>query len=120
MITNLHYVTEMMLEFPDNPFTTTTHHVPQISNQTKTTTNSLFSHFQTVLRIWDSMFCEGAKVIHRAALALILTNSEKFGGCTNFGDVTVLMQKIVACPETLQCHTFLQVTLLWLYAFQHT
>lgn len=69
----------------------------------------LYTAFQTVLRIWDCLFCEGSKVIHRAALALVLNNKEKIRWCTNFGDVTDVFQKIVVSSDTLQCHTFLKV-----------
>ncbi|XP_052286569.1 growth hormone-regulated TBC protein 1-A-like isoform X2 [Dreissena polymorpha] len=62
----------------------------------------------TALRIWDCMFCEGMKVLLRAALVLVLNNKDKILKCTNFMEVTDLFKNIVDSKDSLHCHTFLQ------------
>ncbi|XP_052782027.1 growth hormone-regulated TBC protein 1-A-like [Mya arenaria] len=62
----------------------------------------------TVLRIWDCLFCEGTKVLLRAALVLVLTNKEKLLKCTNFGEITDLFKHLEESKQSLHCHTFLK------------
>lgn len=62
----------------------------------------------TVLRIWDSLFYEGSKILMRVSLELLKINRDKILKCSSFSELTDLFKHMVTDTSTLHCHTFLQ------------
>lgn len=63
---------------------------------------------ETVLRIWDCMFYEGAKVLYRVSAMLIIQNRDKILACKSFTEITDVFKEIVNNPKIIDCQTFLQ------------
>ncbi|XP_071085226.1 growth hormone-regulated TBC protein 1-like [Haliotis cracherodii] len=63
---------------------------------------------ETVLRIWDCLFFEGTKILHRVALTLVIANKEKILATKTFPEAVDLFRMIVSTPHTQDCHTFMK------------
>jgi len=48
---------------------------------------------EVALRVWDSLFCEGAKILYRVALALLQLHEQLLLSCDNAGDVLHTMKE---------------------------
>lgn len=70
---------------------------------------------QTVLRIWDSMFNEGHKILIRVALTLLMHHQERFLACKSFQQTADLCKEITSDDYVLQCHTFLEARILYVF-----
>lgn len=64
---------------------------------------------QTVFRIWDCLFYEGAKILYRVSAMLVIQNRDKILACKSFTEITDVFKEIVYKPNIVDCHTFLQV-----------
>jgi len=64
---------------------------------------------QTVFRIWDCLFCEGAKILYRVSAMLVIQNRDKILACKSFTEITDVFKEVVYKPNIVDCHTFLQV-----------
>lgn len=67
------------------------------------------SSSQTVLRIWDSLFYEGSKVLFRVGVTLIKLNRRQIMKCRNFPEITNVMKDIPKSTNVIKCHEFMQV-----------
>lgn len=63
---------------------------------------------ETVLRIWDSLFYEGWKVLLRVALTLVKKNSEQLMAVGSFTDALAIFKTTVSQPVVLDCHSFME------------
>ncbi|XP_076096427.1 growth hormone-regulated TBC protein 1-A-like isoform X1 [Mytilus galloprovincialis] len=63
---------------------------------------------ETVYRIWDCLFYEGAKILYRVSAMLVIQNRDKLLACKSFTEITDVFKEIVNNPNIVDCHTFLQ------------
>lgn len=63
---------------------------------------------ETVLRIWDTIFSEGSKIVFRVALGLLKLNQDKLLTKTDFACLAEEFKEIVASKSTVNCHTFIE------------
>ncbi|XP_070538915.1 growth hormone-regulated TBC protein 1-A-like isoform X3 [Ptychodera flava] len=63
---------------------------------------------ETVLRIWDSLFYEGSKIIFRVALTLLGLHQDIILKATTFPNVVEAFKKIVTHSKNMDCHSFMQ------------
>ncbi|BHF61180.1 Growth hormone-regulated TBC protein 1 [Sparganum proliferum] len=63
---------------------------------------------ETVLRIFDSLFYEGDKILFRACIALVKLHLDDIVKCHLFPDVVLTFRNICKDKQTLYCHEFLQ------------
>ncbi|KAM8975828.1 growth hormone-regulated TBC protein 1 [Pelodytes ibericus] len=63
---------------------------------------------ETVLRIWDSLFYEGSKIIFRVALTLIKEYQAFILEARNFPDVCEKFKEITKGKFVTECHFFMQ------------
>ncbi|KAG1667253.1 Growth hormone-regulated TBC protein 1-A [Nymphon striatum] len=63
---------------------------------------------ETVLRIWDSLFYEGSKVLFRVAIALLMMNQSDILQAGSFVDATVVIKSIIKNSRAINCHEFMQ------------
>lgn len=63
---------------------------------------------ETVLRIWDCMFCEGSKIVFRVALTLIKHYQDEILKARNFPDICDKFKKITKGPLVTDCHIFIK------------
>ncbi|KAF4521488.1 hypothetical protein B566_EDAN001786 [Ephemera danica] len=63
---------------------------------------------ETVLRIWDCLFYEGAKIIFRVALTLIARNAEALLNCDDFTSLATCFKDITHDALVTNCHDFMQ------------
>uniref|UniRef100_A0A8C5M508 Growth hormone-regulated TBC protein 1 n=1 Tax=Leptobrachium leishanense TaxID=445787 RepID=A0A8C5M508_9ANUR len=64
---------------------------------------------ETVLRIWDSLFYEGSKIIFRVALTLIKRYQAFILEARNFPDICEKFKEITKGKYVTECHLFMQV-----------
>ncbi|KAM3179665.1 hypothetical protein ACTXT7_000106 [Hymenolepis weldensis] len=62
----------------------------------------------TVLRIFDSLFYEGDKILFRACIALTKLHTKEILYCQQFPDVVLTFRDITQDKQTLYCHEFLK------------
>jgi hypothetical protein len=72
----------------------------------------IISLFQTVLRIWDCLFYEGSKIIFRVCLTLIKRNQVSILQCNDLSSLAECFKEITRDSLVIQCHDFMQVTVL--------
>ncbi|CAH1782222.1 unnamed protein product, partial [Owenia fusiformis] len=63
---------------------------------------------ETVLRIWDSLFYEGSKIIFRVSITLILHNQSKLMKCRHLAEILDTFKEIPKDPLATRCHDFMQ------------
>jgi len=63
---------------------------------------------ETVLRIWDTVFYEGNKIVFRVALGLLKMNQERLLAKDDFAALAEEFKEILDCKSTVNCHTFLE------------
>ncbi|KAL5111294.1 Growth hormone-regulated TBC protein 1 [Taenia crassiceps] len=63
---------------------------------------------ETVLRIFDSLFYEGNKILFRACIALAKLHTREILYCQQFPDVVLTFRDITQDKQTLYCHEFLK------------
>uniref|UniRef100_A0A8C5P9I8 Growth hormone-regulated TBC protein 1 n=1 Tax=Leptobrachium leishanense TaxID=445787 RepID=A0A8C5P9I8_9ANUR len=63
---------------------------------------------ETVLRIWDSLFYEGSKIIFRVALTLIKRYQAFILEARNFPDICEKFKEITKGKYVTECHLFMQ------------
>lgn len=63
---------------------------------------------ETVLRIWDSLFYEGSKIIFRVALTLIKRYQAFILEARNFPDICEKFKEITKGKFVTECHLFMQ------------
>ena len=62
---------------------------------------------ETVLRIWDTLFYEGSKILFRVALGLLKLNQDRLLSKNDFASLAEEFKKIAEDRITISCHTFL-------------
>lgn len=63
---------------------------------------------ETVLRIWDTMFAEGYKIIFRAALTIVSILRDDIMRITDISELAELFRNLSKDQRMLDCHTFMQ------------
>ncbi|XP_022919084.1 growth hormone-regulated TBC protein 1-A-like [Onthophagus taurus] len=63
---------------------------------------------ETVLRIWDSLFCEGSKILFRVALTLIKIHRDDILCTNDFGEVIDCFKRMGHNSQVLNCHSFME------------
>ncbi|XP_064455588.1 growth hormone-regulated TBC protein 1-A-like [Ornithodoros turicata] len=63
---------------------------------------------ETVLRIWDSLFYEGSKILFRVAITLIIINQDRILAAPGFTEITTVFKDITGGYEVINCHSFMQ------------
>ncbi|KAK7484864.1 hypothetical protein BaRGS_00023907 [Batillaria attramentaria] len=63
---------------------------------------------ETVLRIWDSLFFEGSKIVMRVALTLIAKKKTELMEAKDFTATVEILKKLESDPVVLNCHTFME------------
>ena len=63
---------------------------------------------ETVLRIWDTIFYEGSKIVFRVALGLLKLNQESLLAKNDFALLAEEFKEILDSKSTVNCHTFLE------------
>jgi len=63
---------------------------------------------ETVLRIWDTVFYEGSKILFRVALGLLKMNQDKLLSKNDFALLAEEFKIILDSKSTINCHTFLE------------
>ncbi|GAB1602445.1 growth hormone-regulated TBC protein 1-A-like [Argonauta hians] len=64
---------------------------------------------ETVLRIWDSLFYEGSKVLLRVAFTLISINTDQILACNDFPAAVHIIQSSVKSSFVKHCHSFMEL-----------
>ena len=62
---------------------------------------------ETVLRVWDTIFYEGSKILFRVALGLLKLNQARLINKTDFASLAGEFKLIEEDRITMNCHTFL-------------
>ncbi|XP_048588764.1 growth hormone-regulated TBC protein 1-A isoform X2 [Nematostella vectensis] len=62
---------------------------------------------ETVLRIWDSLFYEGSKILLRVAITLLALHQDKLLAAKDFPQLCNVMKDITTTPSTMDCHSFM-------------
>lgn len=65
---------------------------------------------ETVLRIWDSLFFEGSKIIFRVALSLIKLHKKEILECDELGDLITCFRNMKNHQSIIDCHQFMNVS----------
>lgn len=65
---------------------------------------------ETVLRIWDSLFFEGSKIIFRVALTLIKLHKKEILECDELGDLITCFRNMKNHQSIIDCHQFMNVS----------
>ena len=63
---------------------------------------------ETVLRIWDTVFYEGSKILFRVSLGLLKLNQERLITKTDFSALAEEFKHIVDSKMSVNCHSFLE------------
>ncbi|ESO00999.1 hypothetical protein HELRODRAFT_185724 [Helobdella robusta] len=63
---------------------------------------------ETVLRIWDSLFFEGDKILFRVCITLIKQNSAKILKCRNFSEMMEVLRGMTSDAHVIDCHQFME------------
>lgn len=63
---------------------------------------------ETVLRIWDSLFFEGSKIILRVALTLISKKKTELMAAKDFTAAVEVVKKLEKDSVAVSCHTFME------------
>lgn len=63
---------------------------------------------ETVLRIWDSLFLEGSKVLFRVAITLVAQGQEKILAARGLGEIMAAFKEAASGPQVTDCHAFLK------------
>ncbi|XP_013393839.1 growth hormone-regulated TBC protein 1 isoform X1 [Lingula anatina] len=63
---------------------------------------------ETVLRIWDCLFYEGVKVLHRVGITLVLRNKEQILHSKGFDGITKDFKATTTDIRNLECHQLMQ------------
>ncbi|KAK3724331.1 hypothetical protein QZH41_001812 [Actinostola sp. cb2023] len=62
---------------------------------------------ETVLRIWDSLFYEGSKILLRVSLTLLSLHETELMAAKDFAQLCTAMKTITQNPSTMDCHSFM-------------
>ena len=62
---------------------------------------------ETVLRIWDTLFYEGSKILFRVALGLLKLNQDRLLAKTDFASLAEEFKAIAEGRIATSCHSFL-------------
>ncbi|CAN0383212.1 unnamed protein product [Lampetra fluviatilis] len=65
---------------------------------------------ETVLRVWDSLFYEGSKVLFRVAVTLVRHHQAQVLAASGFPAVVTAFRAMAAGSFARDCHTFMQRT----------
>ncbi|XP_018895651.1 growth hormone-regulated TBC protein 1-A [Bemisia tabaci] len=63
---------------------------------------------ETVLRIWDCLFCEGSKILFRVGLTLIIEFRSSLLKCDDLSEVMNCFKEIQSSYFVLSCHSFME------------
>lgn len=63
---------------------------------------------ETVLRVWDSLFVEGSKILIRVALHIINVKTPHLKVCKGMQETIEAFKNLKADKNCLECHTFMQ------------
>jgi len=63
---------------------------------------------ETVLRVWDTIFYEGSKIVFRVAIGLLKLNQERLLSKQDFASLAEELKAIAYSRSTVNCHTFLE------------
>jgi len=63
---------------------------------------------ETVLRIWDTIFYEGSKIVFRVALGLMKINKDRLLSKTDPAALAEEFNEILYSKSSVSCHTFLK------------
>jgi len=63
---------------------------------------------ETVLRIWDTVFFEGSKILFRVAIGLLKLNKERLLAQKDFAALIEEFKYIVDSSQVINCHQFLE------------
>ena len=62
---------------------------------------------ETVLRVWDTVFYEGSKILFRVALGLLKLNQDRLLNKTDFASLAGELRLLEEDRITVSCHSFL-------------
>ena len=62
---------------------------------------------ETVLRVWDTVFYEGSKILFRVALGLLKLNQDRLLNKTDFASLAGELKLLEEDRITVSCHSFL-------------
>lgn len=71
----------------------------------------IFALYQTVLRVWDSIFYEGCKILFRVGITLINYHQKTLLECNSFTTFTDSFKKMQSDIFVLDCHNFMKVSI---------
>ncbi|CAB3359199.1 Hypothetical predicted protein [Cloeon dipterum] len=63
---------------------------------------------ETVFRVWDCLFYEGAKILFRVALTLVGLNTDALLKCDDLASLIMCFKAVTQDALVTDCHTFLQ------------
>jgi len=63
---------------------------------------------ETVLRVWDTLFYEGSKVVFRVALGLLRVHEQALLATRDFAGLVEALKAVAVSRETVACHSFLE------------
>jgi len=63
---------------------------------------------ETVLRVWDCMFCEGSKIILRTALYIVMLKQNEVINSTSLSQIKTVFDNLQQDSQALSCHTFIE------------
>ncbi|KAL1497664.1 hypothetical protein ABEB36_008587 [Hypothenemus hampei] len=63
---------------------------------------------ETVLRIWDSLFFEGSKILFRVALTLIRLHKAAILQTSDLSELTGVFRNMKNHPRVIDCHSFMK------------
>lgn len=64
---------------------------------------------ETTLRVWDSLFYEGSKILFRIGLTMLRVHETKLLQCRDFMDFMSECRAISRTFDVLDCHSFMQM-----------
>nr|XP_054931826.1 growth hormone-regulated TBC protein 1-like isoform X1 [Dermacentor andersoni] len=63
---------------------------------------------ETVLRVWDSLFLEGSKVLFRVAITLVAQGQVQILAARGLGEIMAAFKEAASGPQVTNCHAFLK------------
>jgi len=63
---------------------------------------------ETVLRVWDCMFCEGSKIILRTALYIVMMKQNEIISSPSLSQIKSVFDNLQEDTQAMSCHTFIE------------